>query len=60
VLVALQMTAMHWFYFYLLWLAPYVLVALLAAHPTSGAQDPPPQEPAEAGEPDRAPALAGV
>ena len=32
VLIALQLTATHWFYLYIVWFVPFVLVALFAAH----------------------------
>ena len=32
VLIALQLAATHWFYFYIVWFAPFALVALLGAH----------------------------
>ncbi|MEX2193847.1 MAG: glycosyltransferase 87 family protein [Thermoleophilaceae bacterium] len=32
VLIALQLTLTHWFYLYVVWFAPLVLVALFAAH----------------------------
>ena len=35
VLVAVQLGATHWFYFYVVWFLPLVLAALFAAHPTS-------------------------
>ena len=31
VLIAVQLTATHWFYLYIVWFVPFVLVALLAA-----------------------------
>jgi Glycosyltransferase family 87 len=38
--IATQLTAIHWFYFYIVWFAPFALVALLGAHervsPASG------------------------
>ena len=41
VMIAIEMTADHWFYLYIVWFAPLVLVALFAAHdralPESGA-----------------------
>jgi hypothetical protein len=30
--IALQLRAGHWFYFYIVWFAPFVLVALFSAH----------------------------
>jgi hypothetical protein len=36
VTIALQLPAGHWFYFYILWFAPLVLVALLGEHATAG------------------------
>jgi hypothetical protein len=32
VLIAVQLTAGHWFYLYIVWFVPFVLVALFAAH----------------------------
>ena len=32
VLVALQLTAVHWFYLYVVWFAPFAFVALFSAH----------------------------
>lgn len=32
VLIAAQLPAGHWFYFYIVWFAPFVLIALFAAH----------------------------
>jgi hypothetical protein len=34
VLVATQLSATHWFYFYIVWFAPFALVAMLGAHET--------------------------
>ncbi|HEY1597947.1 MAG TPA: glycosyltransferase 87 family protein [Thermoleophilaceae bacterium] len=33
VVIATQLPAGHWFYFYILWFAPFVLIALFASHP---------------------------
>ncbi|MFL5299109.1 MAG: hypothetical protein ACJ79R_02050 [Anaeromyxobacteraceae bacterium] len=33
ILIAIQLTATHWFYLYVVWFAPFVFVALFAAHP---------------------------
>jgi hypothetical protein len=30
--IATQLTAIHWFYFYIVWFAPFALVALMGAH----------------------------
>ena len=35
VLVALQLTANYWLYSYIVWFFPLVIVALLAAHPST-------------------------
>jgi len=35
ILIAVELTATHWFYLYVVWFVPFVLVALLAAHATS-------------------------
>ena len=32
VLIALQLTATHWFYLYIVWFLPFVLVACLGAY----------------------------
>jgi glycosyl transferase family 87 len=32
VIIATQLPAGHWFYFYIVWFAPFVLIALFAAH----------------------------
>jgi hypothetical protein len=32
ILIAVELTATHWFYLYIVWFVPFVLVALLAAH----------------------------
>ncbi len=32
VLIALQLAVTHWFYLYVVWFAPFVLVAVFAAH----------------------------
>jgi Glycosyltransferase family 87 len=32
VVIATQLTATHWFYFYIVWFAPFALVALMGAH----------------------------
>jgi hypothetical protein len=32
VIIATQIPAAHWFYFYIVWFAPFVLIALFAAH----------------------------
>ena len=31
-LIAVQLPATHWFYFYVIWFAPFALVAFLAGH----------------------------
>jgi hypothetical protein len=46
VIIALQLAAMHWFYFYLVWFAPFLLAALFGAHRSPG---PPEVEPAVEG-----------
>jgi hypothetical protein len=37
VLIALQLAAVHWFYLYVVWFAPLVLVALFSAHQPAAA-----------------------
>jgi len=49
VIVALELTATHWFYFYLVWMAPFALVAMLGAYRS---------EPAPASEPPAAETLS--
>jgi hypothetical protein len=44
VTIAVQLTANHWFYFYIVWFAPLVLAALFADHDTA----PPPRADAAA------------
>jgi hypothetical protein len=46
VLIALQLTATHWFYLYIVWFVPFVLVALFAEHrvqPAAPARDTEPE-----------------
>jgi hypothetical protein len=52
VLIAVQLPAIHWFYFYVAWFMPFVLVALLAAYTT----DEPVAEPSARVEPAEPPA----
>jgi hypothetical protein len=40
VTIAVQLPAVHWFYYYVIWFMPFVLVALLAGEPTSSDTDP--------------------
>jgi hypothetical protein len=35
ILIGVELTATHWFYLYIVWFMPFVLVALLAAHATA-------------------------
>lgn len=42
VLIALQLAAGYWFYLYIVWFAPLVLVALFAAHPGRERREPAP------------------
>ena len=39
VLIAVQLPAMHWFYFYVAWFMPFVLVALFASNATDETGD---------------------
>lgn len=55
VLLALQLAVSHWFYLYVVWFAPFVLVALFARYQMA-APEPEPEPPAELQVP--APALA--
>jgi hypothetical protein len=34
ILIAVELTATHWFYLYIVWFAPFLLVAVMAAHAT--------------------------
>jgi hypothetical protein len=47
VLVALQLAVAHWFYLYVVWFTPFVLVALFALYRV-GEADEPPEEPTAA------------
>ena len=60
VVIAVQLPALHWFYLYIVWFLPLVLVAVLGDSPKHDEPDAParPAEPVEAGEP--SPALAGA
>jgi hypothetical protein len=44
VLIGTQLFAVHWFYLYIVWFAPFVLVALFAEHSTTRAGEPPAPE----------------
>ena len=52
ILIAVELTATHWFYLYVVWFVPFVFVALFAAHARTL------REPSEAREPERELALA--
>jgi hypothetical protein len=52
ILIAVELTATHWFYLYVVWFVPFVFVALFAAHGEAVA------EPREPSEPDREAVLA--
>jgi len=39
VLIAVQLPAAHWFYFYLAWTAPLILAAIMSAYPAPTADD---------------------
>jgi hypothetical protein len=39
VLIANQLPSAHWFYFYIVWFAPFVLIALFAAHAPAQGDD---------------------
>jgi hypothetical protein len=41
VLIATQIPVVHWFYFYVVWFAPFVLVALFAEYRVRGSAEPP-------------------
>jgi hypothetical protein len=57
VLIAIQLPAIHWFYFYVAWFMPFVLVALFAAYGT-GAAEPDASAPAEPEATERVPVAA--
>jgi Glycosyltransferase family 87 len=38
ILIAVELTATHWFYLYVVWFVPFVLVALMAAHVTGSSE----------------------
>jgi hypothetical protein len=49
--IGVQLPAIHWFYYYIVWFVPFVLVALLGGPPERGRSvEPEPGEPAEAPE----------
>jgi fatty acid desaturase len=52
VLIALQLTATHWFYLYVVWFVPFVFVAVMAGQRTAL------PEPRAAPEPAREPVFA--
>jgi hypothetical protein len=60
--IAIQLPAQHWFYYYIAWFLPFVLVAVLAQRVEVTAPATEPVEPSEpVGEPvGRAPVLAGA
>jgi hypothetical protein len=39
VMIAVQLPAVHWFYFYLVWIAPLVLAAVMSAYRGPAAHD---------------------
>jgi hypothetical protein len=51
VLLAVELTATHWFYLYIVWFLPFVFVAVMAGHATTLSERP-------AAEPKREPVLA--
>jgi hypothetical protein len=56
VLIALQLGLAHWFYLYIVWFFPLVMVALLGSFPAAGALPSSSRVAAEPGEGDTAPA----
>jgi hypothetical protein len=46
ILLAVQLTATHWFYLYVVWFVPFVFVALFAAHTRALPEPRPEREPA--------------
>jgi hypothetical protein len=49
ILIAVELTATHWFYLYIVWFAPFLLVAVMAAHATDRSDEAaPPREEREA------------
>jgi hypothetical protein len=53
VLVALQLAAEHWFYYYVVWWAPLALLALIGPRDAAPARSPSPSRPARSGSPQR-------
>ena len=47
VLIAVQLAATHWFYLYVVWFVPFVLVALFARSRADRCASPPPSPRAE-------------
>jgi hypothetical protein len=61
VTIAVQLPAMHWFYLYIPWFLPLVLIAVLGVDASAAARPASAQEPAQIElETDTPPALAGV
>jgi hypothetical protein len=54
ILLAVELTATHWFYLYVVWFVPFVLVTLFAAYDRALPEPPPEREP----EPEREAVLA--
>ncbi len=50
VVIAVQLSVPHWFYFYIVWFAPLVLAALFAGHETAKGRHPAEQTPAPTAE----------
>jgi hypothetical protein len=44
VLIAVQLPAPHWFYFYLVWVAPLVLAGVMSAYRETGSSTPAPMD----------------
>ena len=44
ILIAVELTATHWFYLYVVWFVPFVFVALFAGHATTLPERPEPRE----------------
>jgi Glycosyltransferase family 87 len=63
VLIAAQLTAVHWFYFYIVWFVPFAFVALFCEQTTAYASESEPERAADLAVPaavDRRPELVGA
>ena len=60
VIIAVQLPALHWFYLYIVWFLPLILIAVLAAEAPAGEEPAPLDRSAEVEPGDPSPVLAGA